>query len=83
MTSVVDRHLAAQCVDLAHDLALRLTADSRVAAHLGNRIDVAGQKQGGGAHPRGGQCGLDAGMAGAADDDIEGREWGGHGWSSS
>jgi hypothetical protein len=52
-------------------LTLRLTADRRVAAHLGDGVNVPGQEQGGGPHPRCGKGGLDAGMAGTTNDDIK------------
>src|SRR5205085_520505 len=51
--------------------SLCLTTDRGIAAHLGNRIDVAGEEQGRGTHPRAGQCRLHAGMTPAADDDIK------------
>ena len=37
----VDRHLAAEGVNLAHHLALGLAADGWVAAHLGDGVDIA------------------------------------------
>ena len=67
----VNGHFAAQGIDLPNDLALCLAANRWVAAHLGDRINIAGQEQGRGPHARSGQTGLHAGMAGAANDHIE------------
>ena len=64
-------HGAAQGVDLADDLPLGHAADGRVAAHLGDRVEVDRQQGGVRAHPRGGQRGLDAGVAGADHDHVE------------
>jgi hypothetical protein len=47
----VDRHFAAQGVDLPHHLSLGLSANRGVAAHLRDGVDVAGQEQGRSAHP--------------------------------
>ena len=63
-------HDAAQRVDLANDLPLGHATNGRVAAHLGHRIEVVGEQDRLGAHPRSGQCGLAAGMARSDDDDI-------------
>ena len=59
------RHLAAQRVDLAHQMALADPADRRIARHLADMVQVKRQHQGRGAHPRRGQRGFDTGMAGA------------------
>ena len=67
----IDRHLSTQGIDLTHHLALGLAADRRIAAHLGNRIDVAGQEQGRGAHTRRGQGRFHSGMPSATDDHIK------------
>jgi len=67
----VDGHLAAKRIDLAHDLALGLAADGRIAAHLGDRIEIAGQEQGRDAHSRCCQRRFRAGMPGSANDHIE------------
>jgi hypothetical protein len=67
----VHSHLATKCIDFPDDLTFGLATDGRIAAHLGNRIDVAGEKQGGGAHSRGGQRCLNASVSGAAYDHIE------------
>jgi hypothetical protein len=67
----IDSHLAAQSVNFPNHLPLGLAADRRIAAHLGNRIDVAGEEQGGGSHPRRSQGGLHSGVAGPTDDNIE------------
>src|SRR5579863_595298 len=68
----VDReaHLAAQRVDLADQLALADTADSRVAGHLADVIEVQSEHQGARAHAGGGEGGFDTGMTGADDDYI-------------
>jgi hypothetical protein len=66
----VDRHLATESIDLPDDLALGLPADGRVAAHLGYRVDVASQQEGGGSHAGGRERRLDAGMSGAANDYV-------------
>jgi len=68
----VDRHLAAQSIDLPHHLPLGLTADGRIAAHLGHGVQISGQQQGRRPHPRRGQRGLHARVAGAAHDHVEG-----------
>ena len=68
----VEAHFATESVDFADHLALGLAADGGVAAHLGNGVDIAGEEQGGGSHAGGGKRGFAAGVAGAADDDVEG-----------
>src|ERR1035438_5865352 len=47
----VDCHFATEGVDLADDLAFGLAADSWVAAHLCNSVEIAGHEQGRGSHP--------------------------------
>jgi hypothetical protein len=37
----IDRHLAAQRINLAHDVALGLTPNCWVATHLRDRVDIA------------------------------------------
>ena len=63
-------HRAAEGVDLADDLPLGDAADGRVAAHLADGVGVHGQQDGAQPEPGGGQGGLDAGVAGADDDDV-------------
>ena len=63
-------HHAAQGVDFPHDLPLGDTADGRVAAHLGDGVEVVGKEGGPGTHPRSGQGGLAPGVPGSDDDDI-------------
>ena len=63
-------HLAAEGVDLADDLPLGDAADGRVAAHLGDGVGVHGEQHGAQAEPGRGEGGLDAGVAGADDDDV-------------
>ena len=67
-------HLAAEGVDLADDLPLGDAADGRVAAHLADGVGVHRQQGGAQPHARGGQGGLDAGVAGADDDDVVSRK---------
>ena len=64
-------HRAAQGVDLADDLPLGHAADRRVAAHLADGVAVDRQQRGPQPHPRRGQRGLEPGVAGADDDDVE------------
>ena len=66
-----DAHRAAEGVDLADDLPLGHAADRRVAAHLADGVAVDRQQRGPQAHPRRGQRGLEPGVAGADDDDVE------------
>ena len=63
------RHGAAERVDFLRQMAFADAADSRVAAHLPQRLDVLRQQQRAHAHARRGERGLGAGVA-AADDDA-------------
>ena len=63
-------HLAAQRVQLAHQMALRRAADGRVAGHHGQGIQVQGGKQRAVPQARAGQRGLAARVARADDDDV-------------
>ena len=65
------RHDAAECVDLADQVALADAADRRVAAHLPERVDAVGEQQRAGAPAGGRQGGFGAGMAAADDDHVE------------
>ena len=69
----VDRpgHGPAQGVDLAHDLPLGHAPDGRVAAHLGDGIEIAGQQRGRCPHARRRQRRLAPGMPGADHHDVE------------
>jgi hypothetical protein len=66
----IDCHLSAKGIYLPDNLALSLTTDRRIAAHLGHGVDVAGEKQRGSPDARRRQRCLDAGMTGATDDYI-------------
>jgi len=66
----IARHLAAQRIDLAHEVAFRRTADGRVARHQGHVPHVEGQKQGPAAHARGSQGGLAPAVACANHHDV-------------
>ncbi len=65
-------HRAAERVDLLDQVALGHAADRRVARHLRDQLERAGQDQRARAQPRGGQRGLAAGVAGADDDHVVG-----------
>src|ERR1019366_7181634 len=67
----VDRHLATQRINFADHLTLGLAANCRVATHLSDCIDIAGEEQGRSAHPGGSQGGFDASMPGATNDYIK------------
>ena len=64
-------HLAAEGVDLAHQMALGEAADRRVAGHAGHRPPVERHNGGGASHARRGQRGFAAGVPGADDHDVE------------
>ena len=68
----VDRlpHGAAQRIDLADDLPLGHAADRRVAAHLGDRVQVDRQQRRARSHAGGGQGRLGAGVSGTHHDDV-------------
>ena len=51
-------------------MALGDTADSGVAAHLGDEVEVHGDERGLEAHTRGSHGGFAAGVTGADDNDI-------------
>src|SRR5277367_1846613 len=71
-SSLVSRqaHLAAERVDLADQVALADTADSRVAGHLADVIEVEREHQRARAHPGRRERGFDSGVAGADNDDV-------------
>ena len=64
-------HGAAEGVDFADDLPFAHAADGRIAAHQGDRVKIAGQEGGLGAHARRGQCRLDPGMSAADHQYVE------------
>lgn len=64
-------HLTAERVDLADDLPFGDATDSRVAAHLTDRVAVHRQQRGLCSHPRGRQCGLCTGMASTDNNNIK------------
>jgi len=57
-------HLAAQRIDLAHEVPLREPADRWVAAHGGDRVSAACDDAYARAHPSGGKGRLAPGMTG-------------------
>ncbi len=63
-------HDAAERVDLADEVALGYAADGRVAAHLGDEVEVHGDERGLQAHARRGHGGLAAGVTGADYNDV-------------
>ena len=67
----VDRHLPAERIDFPNDLALGLATNRGIAAHLGDRVDIPSQEQGGGTHSGGNHRGLDTCMTGAANDHVK------------
>ncbi len=56
-------HLAAQRVDLAHEVSLGNPADGGIAGHLADAVEVLRDQQGGETQPREREGCLDAGMA--------------------
>ena len=64
-------HGPAQGVDLADDLPLGHAADGRIAAHLGDGVEVAGQQRGPCADACGGRGRLGAGMPAADHQNVE------------
>ena len=64
-------HGAAQGVDFADELPLGHAADGRIAAHLGDGIEIAGQQCGPRAMRAGGRGRLGARMAAADHQDVE------------
>src|SRR5262245_17699459 len=63
-------HLAAERVNLAHDLPLGDAADRRVAAHGADGVRVHGKQDGAEAHARRREGSFDSRVAGADDDDV-------------
>src|SRR5579871_368666 len=65
------RHLTAELVDLAHQVALADAADCRIARHLADMVEVEREHQRGHAHARRCERSLDTGMAGTDHDYAE------------
>jgi len=57
------RHLAAERVELAHEMALPRTADGGITGHIADRVQIDRKHDGLQPHPRAGQSGLDPGVA--------------------
>ena len=70
---VVDRaaHLAAEGIDLAHQVALARAADGGIAGHQGDGVQVEGEQQRAKPHARAGERGFAAGVPRADDGDIK------------
>ena len=66
----IDAHLAAERIELAHEMAFARAADRRVAGHQGNIIHRERRQKRPAADARSSQRRLHAGMASANDDDI-------------
>ena len=66
----IDGHLASQCINLAHDVALGLATDRGVTTHRGNGVDVAREEEGGCTHSRRRQGRFTSRVTGSADDHI-------------
>ena len=64
------RHLAAERVQLPHQVALAGAADGRVAGHVAHAVEIDGEADRVHAEPRGGQRGLDARVSCADHGDI-------------
>ncbi len=71
-------HLAAERINLAHELPLCQPADGRVATHVGDSVEVHRQERGAGAHARRRQGSLAACMPCAHNDDVERQVFHGH-----
>src|SRR5579859_1754371 len=63
-------HYAAERVDFAHQVSFGDAADSWVAGHLRDEVEVHGDHGGFEAHARTGAGGLATGVSGADDDDV-------------
>jgi hypothetical protein len=63
-------HLSAQCIDLFDKMAFAQPADSRVAGHITDLINVLGDEEGRVPHPGAGQGGLNPGMTSSYHNDI-------------
>ena len=65
------RHLAAERVELAHEMALPRAADGGIAGHIAHCVQVDREAHGPQPHPRGGQGGFYPGVSRADDGDIK------------
>jgi len=63
-------HFTPKSINFPHHLTLGLATDCRIAAHLGYRIEIAGEQENVGPKPGGGQCGFASGVACAAYDHV-------------
>jgi hypothetical protein len=68
----IEGHEAAEGVDFANHVTLGKAADGWVARHLADGVGVLGEEQGLTTEARCGECGLDAGVSSAEDDDVVG-----------
>ena len=57
-------------VNFANQMAFGNAADGRIAAHLGDEVEVHGNERGPEAHTRGGHGGFASGVTGAHNDDV-------------
>ena len=64
-------HLAAQCVDLAHQLPLARAAHGGVAGHVAHRVQIDGEADGAQTHAGGGESGLNARVTRTDDSNIK------------
>ena len=65
---MAQRHLAAERVDLAHQVAFADPADRRIARHLADMVEIERKHQGGNAHSCRGQRGFDTCVTGTDND---------------
>jgi hypothetical protein len=68
----VESHLATERVNFPDEMAFGQAADGRVAAHLGDRVEVHRQKKGLAAHPSGSEGGFATRVPGADHNHIVG-----------
>ena len=64
------RHFTAEGVDFAHQMALADAADSRIAGHLANVVEIEGQQQSRAAETRRGERGFYPCVAGTDHNDV-------------
>ena len=67
----IEGHFATEGIYFADDVPFGEATDRRIAGHLGDRVDITGQKKGVRTEAGGGESRFAAGMAGATDDDVE------------
>jgi hypothetical protein len=65
-----DPGVSAKCIYFPDDLAFGYTAHGRIAAHLGDRLHIHGDKKDSGTQVGGSSGGFTTGMSGAYNDDI-------------